>query len=101
MRRIFFELLSKNHNNHQRIPADGYSCCFPIEVNDSCENLNWYRFAVRKKLTGFDIEFTISHRVKNKIIEHILSDKAIDELHPDIKAKFLDCIRLFIFGDDD
>ena len=96
MRKIFFDLLEKN-NNHQQISADGFSCSFPIEVKDK---LRWYRLFIRKKLTGYDIEFTVSHRVSNKIIEHILSDNAITELPKEIQKKFKDCIELAIFGED-
>jgi hypothetical protein len=98
MRRIFFDLLEKNNGNHQRLDADGFSCSFP---HGDDTNLRWYRFTVRKKLTGYDIDFIVSHRSAGKIIEHVLSDEAMENLPSDIKGKIINCINLFIFGDDD
>jgi len=98
MRRIFFDKLKANNKNHQRIPADGFSCSFPIGEG---EKLKWYRFIVRKKISRYDVEFLVSHRAAGKIVEHHLSDEAADNLPKEVKDKFYKCIHIFIYGDDD
>jgi excinuclease UvrABC helicase subunit UvrB len=95
MRKIFFDLLKENIPKH---PNTEFKRIF-------FEEDKVYEIIIRKKLTGYDLNFFVSKKIfpdsGSRITEHSLSDKAIEKISSNIQEKFKEAIYEYFNWDED